>query len=212
MILSVCSIKGGVGKSTIALNLAVLNISRRVLLIDADRQESLSDMAAVRTERGDSGLVCVSLYDRAVLSEAPKLAVNYGLTIIDCGGRDNAGLRAALVISDLCLIPFLPRSIDLWTLDTIAGLIAEAGNPKITAFSMLNKADTAGRDNDEARAILESCEAIRYIDAPIRSRKSIANSAGTGRAVSEYQPIDRKAISEFEILNRHLFDTIKKPL
>jgi chromosome partitioning protein len=40
--------------------------------------------------------------------------------IIDAGGRDSTALRAALILSDVLLVPFAPRSYDVWALDDMA--------------------------------------------------------------------------------------------
>ena len=45
---------------------------------------------------------------------------------VDVGGRDNEGLRAALTVADVVLIPLTPSSFDVWALDRMVGLVREA--------------------------------------------------------------------------------------
>ena len=86
----------------------------------------------------------------------------------------------------------------------IAALIDEARAVRdgLEAYGFLNLADTAGSDNKEAAEALVDYPGIKYLDAPIRRRKSIANAAGNGMSVLEYAPKDEKAIAELnELLN-----------
>jgi hypothetical protein len=63
------------------------------------------------------------------------------------GGRDTGSLRATLTVADVILIPFQPRSVDLWTGSQIAALVAEARHVnEEQAFAILNVADPQGSD------------------------------------------------------------------
>ena len=63
--------------------------------------------------------------------------------IIDAGGRDSTALRAALTLSDVLLVPFAPRSFDVWALDDMAVLVDEQRSVRdgLRAFAVLNLAD-----------------------------------------------------------------------
>ncbi len=122
-------VKGGVGKSTIATNLTIARAraGKDVLLIDADDQETSTDFTAIRHQAlGDAGYTCTKLTGSAVRTDGQRLAQKYDDVIIDAGGRDTASQRAALVIADVVLIPFVPRSFDVWTLDPVCSMIEEA--------------------------------------------------------------------------------------
>src|SRR5438477_417175 len=111
--------KGGSGKTTLATNLAVMR-SRDgfdVLLIDADDQESATDFTMVRNERipEGAGYTSIKLTGAAVRTETLRLRKKYDDIIIDVGGRDTANQRAALSVADILLVPFKPRSLDVWT-------------------------------------------------------------------------------------------------
>ena len=130
--------------------------------------------------------------------------------IIDAGGRDSTALRAALVLSDVLLVPFQPRSYDVWALNDIAALVDEARSVRdsLRAFAILNCADPgdASTDNAEAAAAVADVPQFEYLDTPIRRRKSFANAAGQGLSVLELKPADKKASSEMDALVKALFN------
>ena len=91
MILTVGNTKGGVGKTTIAVNLAILRAStgRDVLLVDADAQGSASVFSEIRAElNGRSGYTVVGLHGSAVRTQVRQLAPKYHEVVIDVGGND----------------------------------------------------------------------------------------------------------------------------
>ena len=143
MITVVGGTKGGSGKSTVATNLTVMLAAagRDVLLVDADDQETSTDFTAMRNETrpGGAGYTCVAVTGRNVLTEVKRLADKYQEVVIDTGGRDTASQRAALAICDTYLVPFAPRSFDVWTLDKVAELIEEARsiNPDLRALAFI---------------------------------------------------------------------------
>jgi chromosome partitioning protein len=125
MIVVLAQTKGGVGKSTLALNLAIARAraGADVLLVDADEQATATDFTALRTERlGSPGYTAISLTGAAVRTQILRLSPKYQDIVIDAGGRDTAGLRAVLTVCDTALVPFQPRSFDLWTLEKILSL------------------------------------------------------------------------------------------
>lgn len=215
MITVVGGTKGGSGKSTVATNLAVMlsTAGRDVLLVDADDQETATDFTNLRNETrpGGAGYTCVALTGRAVMTEVKRLAPKYDEIVIDTGGRDTASQRAALAICDTYLVPFAPRSFDVWTLDKVAGLIEEARavNPDFRACAFLNRADARGSDNEEAAEMLKTKPALEFIPAALGSRKAYANAAAAGIAVTELRPQDPKATDEVRILFGSLFDIQK---
>ena len=210
MITVVGGTKGGTGKSTVATNLAVMlaGQGRDVLLVDADRQESATLFTHMRnqTRPGGAGYTCVALAGRAVATEVRRLAPKYQDVVIDTGGSDTACQRAALAVADACLVPFAPRSFDVWTLEKVAALVEEARavNPGLRAYAFLNRADAAGPDNAAAAEILMAEPALQFIPAALGNRKSYAKAANGGLGVAELRPQDRKAVEEIEVLVRYV--------
>jgi chromosome partitioning protein len=222
MILVFGGIKGGVGKTTLATNMAILRSrgglvktsprTRDVLLVDADDQGTASDFTTVRNEtlaeHGGAGYTSIKLHGAAVRSELLKMVGKYDDIVIDVGGRDTAGQRAALSVADVYVVPFLPGSFDVWTLENVGRLVeeAQAFNEKLKAVCVINRADAKGSDNAEAAAIASEIPSLTYINAPLGNRKSFRSAAAQGLAVTEVKPADPKAIAEIKLLFKHLFD------
>ena len=205
MIYTIGGIKGGSGKSTIATNLSIMlsKHNKDVLLIDADDQATSMDFTNFRSETlKDTKYTAIKLCDKAVRDQTLKLKNKYDYIIIDTGGRDTTSQRAAISISDVFLVPFVPRSFDIWTLDKVACIINEMKtvNPNIKCFSFLNKADSRGTDNIEVEEFLKKNEVIKFINAPIGNRKAFSNAASQGLGVIEAKPTDAKAVGEIEAL------------
>jgi chromosome partitioning protein len=215
MITVVGGTKGGSGKSTIATNLAVMlaTSGRDVLLVDADDQETSMDFTNLRNESrtGGAGYTCVALTGRAVFTEVKRMAPKYQEVIIDTGGRDTESQRAALMVCQAYLVPFAPRSFDVWTLDKVAQLVEEARayNTDLKAFAFINRAETRGNENAEAAELIRSKPALEYIPVSLGSRKAYAHAAAAGLAVAELRPQDPKATDEIGMLFEYLYDIQK---
>ena len=213
MIVTVGNTKGGVGKTTIAVNLAIARAlaGRDVWLVDGDRQGSAQTAIRIRAEAGHApGIACASYPDGAILrAQVQQQVTKFEDIIIDAGGRDSPALRAALMLSDVLLVPFQPRSYDVWALDDIAALIedARAVRDGLRCFAVLNCADpgTRSADNAEAAAAVADMPQLAYLSAPLRRRKAFANAAGAGLSVLELTPQDAKASAELNTLVRMLF-------
>lgn len=211
MIIVSGGIKGGSGKTTVATNLAVIRAEQGhdVLLVDADDQETATDFTNLRNEKqGDRpGYTSIKLTGAAVRTEILRLAPKYQDIIIDTGGRDTASQRAAMTVADVLLVPFVPRSFDVWTLEKVSALVDEmrAANPNLKAFTFLNRADPRGQDNDDTGEALKDCQALQFIDTPLGARKAFSNAAAHGLAVTELRPTDQKAIDEIMILFNYAF-------
>lgn len=215
MIVVVGGIKGGSGKTTVATNLAVQRslAGRDVLLIDADEQESSYTFTQVRNETiGDAGYTCIKLTGMAVSKETLRLAQKYQDIVIDTGGRDTTSQRAALAVADLAVVPFKPRSLDVWTMGSVNQVIeaAAAVNTKLQAITILNQADARGHDNDEAAEILQEGGTLKFSGIALGNRKAYSNAAAAGRAVCELVPADPKANAEVQQLYQYIFDTSTK--
>ncbi|ACB28453.1 AAA family ATPase [Methylobacterium radiotolerans] len=212
MIVVVGGTKGGSGKSTVATNLAIMLAAsgQDVLLVDADDQETSTDFTNLReASRPDgAGYTCVALTGAAVRSGVQRLAPKHAHVIIDTGGRDTVSQRAALSICDVYLVPFAPRSFDVWTLDKVAELVEEARviNPGLRALAFINRADARGNENAEAAELIQGKPGLEFVPASLGTRKAFAHAAASGMSVTELRPQDPKAVEEIGALYRHLFD------
>ncbi|NKA35778.1 partition protein [Ralstonia solanacearum] len=208
-IVAVLNTKGGVGKTTIALNLAVGRAlqGRNVLAVDGDRQGSLLAALANRGERQPA--IAVAQYvDGQALRQQVLLAASHEETdtVIDVGGRDSSALRAALLLADKVVTPFLPRSFDVWALDDMSALLAEARAIKeVEAYALLSMADARGADNDVASQSIPA--GIQLLPVSVGRRKVFADAAGAGLSVLELPAArDPKAVAEMQALLSVVFN------
>lgn len=211
MIVTIGSTKGGVGKSTLAVQAAITRAieGRRVWLIDADRQGTSYLAMQARAQAGHLPLMaCDHLHDwRELEAQIEAKAAGFDDVLIDVGGYDNAAFRVALVLSDRLVIPTAPRAYDFWALDDVQAVIqlVRPKNPRLQVRVMLSCADTTGSDNAAAMAALQQFDGIEYQATPVTRRKSIAKAAGMGLSVLETKPKDKKAIYEVRGFTSALF-------
>ncbi|WP_375616325.1 ParA family partition ATPase [Bartonella sp. AP58NXGY] len=198
MIIGLLNQKGGVGKTTLSVNLAAsfARTGARVLLIDVDPQGSALDWAAARE---DAPLFSVIGLPRATVhKEITQIGHSYDHIIIDGPPRVTDLVRSALMASDLVLIPVLPSPYDIWAADGIVKLIDEARVYKEnlkSAFVINRKiVNTAiGRDVNEALGIYHS---VHVLSSSVAQRVIFAEAAAQGKAVYE---VDKQGPAAAEI-------------
>lgn len=201
MIVMIAGVKGGTGKTTIATNLAVMRAAtgKKLLLVDADEQRSTTIWANQRDVLGiETKWTTVSFGGKALRSQLLRMKDDYDDIIIDVGGRETTSLRASLSIADVCIVPFKPRSLDIWTLGDVKSVIAEMKpvNPNLRVFAFINQADSKGSDNEGSKSILEESDEIKCMPMTVGCRKAFANAASDGLSVTEMKVQDKKAIQE----------------
>ena len=189
MIVAFLNQKGGVGKTTLALNLAGewAGKGKRVTLIDADPQGSALDWSQQRTRENVSRLFGVVGLARDTLHrETPEIARTVDHIVIDGPPRVAGLMRSALLASDLVLIPIQPSPLDGWASAEMLALVAEARiyRPDLVARFVLNCCG--------ARTVLarETAETLADHDPPalasaIGQRMAFAVAAQSGRLVHE---------------------------
>ncbi len=214
MIYTIGGIKGGSGKTTIATNLTVYlaKEGRDVILVDADDQESATDFTSIRHQMLDGavGYTAVKITGTELNTNVARLAKKYDDVVIDTGGRDTVSQRSAISVSHVYLVPFAPRSLDIWTLRKVESLIAEMSpfNPDLVCLTFINKADARGTYKEDTADLLRESQHVQFIDAPIGNRISFANAASSGLGVIEMKPTDEKAVLEIT----DLYNGIQKVL
>ena len=205
MIVLVGGEKGGTGKTTLATTLAALRAGagRDVLLVDTDRQGSASFWAAVRGESAGDGLAavpCVQVFGKGVARELGDLAGRYDDVVVDAGGRDSVELRGAMVVADRLFVPVQASQFDVWTLEQMDGLVeqAQAVNGALAAGVVINRASTHPRvrEAEEARALVADFEHLAFTGVVVRDRIAWRRAAADGRAVTEGEGPDPKAVAE----------------
>lgn len=189
MIVGVLNQKGGVGKTTLSVNLAaaLARDGSRVLLIDADPQGSALDWAAAR--EGEPLFSVVGLPRATVHREIGTIGKGYDHIIIDGPPRVTDLARSAIMASDVVVIPVQPSPYDVWAADEVVKLIDEARVYKedLKSCFVVNRkiANTAiGRDVREAL----SAYPVPVLASSLAQRVVFAEAAAQGRAVHELDP------------------------
>ena len=214
MILTIANTKGGVGKTTLAVNLAIARVlaGRDVWLIDGDSQGTAQTAIRIRAEANQKPGVACSAYSEGTILRAQvnQQKDKFQDIVIDIGARDSTALRAALILTDVLLIPFQPRSFDVWALSDITSYIKEVSGMRdgLVCHAVLNMADPTNTiDNREAEETVADFPQIHYLPVILRRRKAFANAAGSGRCVFELpsKEKDEKASAELQALYSAIF-------
>jgi chromosome partitioning protein len=209
--------KGGIGKSTSAVQIAVGRAvqGKDVLLVNADRQSSSSRAIDRRDAAGITPSVTLVAYPDGdqLRTQVLRQAGKYDDIIIDAGGRDSSALRHAMMIADVMLVPIVPGDFELDALeDELVPLINEiqasrADNP-LPIYAYLNMAEPNkfSSDNLVTRKSIESFPELQLLDLNIVKRKAIAAASTSGRSVREMKVKDFKAVKEIDALMAALFN------
>ena len=203
-VVSLSSRKGGAGKSTIAVHLAVASeaLGLRTAIFDLDPQAS----AALWSDHRGEGVPAV------VPAQAPRLkgllaqAVKGGADIVFLDTPPHAdGVSAdAGSVADLILIPCRASAFDL---DAIGATLRLAAASKKPAFVVINAAPVQGVEVAETREALQQ-SGVKVCPIVLRQRKAYAAQAQTGRTASEIEP-GGKADKEVQSLLSWLLDELK---
>lgn len=196
-VISVVNQKGGVGKSTIACNIAVNAVldGKKTLLIDADPQGSSLSFRAIRQT---DDLKAVSITQPTIHKDIGDFE-NFDLVIIDAGGRDNTLFRSAVTAASkgILLIPVLPSQYDIWAAEDTFKILKEARvYVDIEAYAVFNQTIQNTTISKEAKEALEELTAesnIKILDTVLFSRVDYKKSIGQGLGVVEYQPKGKAA-------------------
>lgn len=192
MILALAGQKGGAGKSTLAVCLAVEALARgqRVLLVDADPQGTARTWAEVAVEAEQPTPTAITMGASMHRDgQLRALAPAYDLVVVDCPPRHGEIQRAALMVADRVLIPCGPSGPEVWSLGDTLQLVAEARGlrPELPAHLVLTKVQPRTAVGAGARTALEGT-GLPVLDARCGFRVAYQEALVCGQGVTTYEP------------------------
>ncbi|MFN3722065.1 MAG: ParA family partition ATPase [Paracoccaceae bacterium] len=182
-VITVAQQKGGSGKTTLSVNLAV-ELSRRgvtVALLDTDPQGSLGRWFMARRERlGDPGMELSTASAWGVGYECEKLRKVHDIVIIDTPPKIDADLRPSLREASLVLIPVSASHVDLWATDGVLDLAARENRATLIVLNRCKAGTRLGEEVANAAGDLADVAGAR-----LGQRVAYAETMGNGLGVAE---------------------------
>lgn len=211
MIISFLNQKGGVGKTTLSINVAacLARQGNRVLLIDADKQGSASTWASLRE---DAPFQVVSLARANMARDALTMAADYTHTVIDGPPHAEEIARSCIIASDFVALPIEPSGLSTWASDLTVKQVREAQEYKDTlkcGFVVSRKIGNTviGREIRN----LAAGTSIPILNAEIEQRVAFAESLTMGQTIFEW-PTGGSASREIEILTKEIESHVEEDL
>lgn len=189
-VLAIIGQKGGSGKTTTALGVAVAAslAGRDVAVIDLDPQATAANWSDRRGDEAPAVVSCQVSRLAHVLEAAEKQGAE--LAIIDTPGKSTDTAIAAAKAADFVLLPIQPQLFDIETLGSVKEILAIAGNPP--AAVLVNRAAVQGRRHTETQ---EAAAAQGFTVCPvvIFSRAAHGDAGNVGKSAAEYEPTGKAA-------------------
>ncbi len=212
MILSITSLKGGVGKSTISQNLAVCfaHAGYKVCIFDVDTNQSAIHWSGIRPDESPP-IPVFGQPDGIELSKNVKLiSRDYEVVIIDGTPSLNKVTSKIILLADMLLIPILASGLDMWATKQFLERYQDAVEEKekaIPAYFLLNQYQSNTNLAKEVKEVLDETE-IPVLKTTLKNRTAYKEAVIKGLGVIEYK--DEKAKAETVALFNELTQIIKK--
>mgnify|MGYP006156858699 FL=1 len=208
-VITVAQQKGGTGKTTLAVHLALAFIkyhNYKVAIIDTDPQGSLGKWFMIRSEKNISNknltFKTASLWGAQY--ESKLLKKDHDIIIIDTPPKIESDARPAIEAADLVLIPVAPSHVDFWATEAIIDI---AKKTKRKILIQINRANHRSKLISETLSYISSLK-VKATDTLIGNRQIFVSSMGLGKTAVEKQR-SGKAIQEIKDISNQILLEIK---
>jgi len=205
LILTLSHQKGGVGKSTIAWNLAIEFAKELpVHVIDLDMQKSLSAANSIRSANELQALSIHSFSDENDFIAFIENDRDDELIIIDSGGFDSTFNRVAIMASDLLLTPVSDKPFDILGLQSYEEILASLSAIEKSTLSthvIFNNLNPALKNYGDVMDFVMMSDHFELMLSVLRQRVDFSNSIGHGKSITEYRPQSKAAMEFLELKN-----------
>ena len=214
-IIGIIQVKGGVGRSTIATNLAgLLSARRKVALIDCDMPQGTSaSWAAIRQggEKPDHNLtIATAPNHKELVARCTELAEVNDYLVLDAPPRIAEMTRAALILSDLCLIPLGASAAEIWATSDLLPTINEAiaAKPDVDARILWTRFRGTTKSAKELSAAAHDELGLQELQNKLGYRVAYAEALARGLTVLEWP--ERTARVEFQAVGKEIKRILEK--
>ena len=208
-VITISQQKGGTGKTTLAVHLALAFIkyhNLKVAIIDTDPQGSLGKWFMIRTEKkvSNDNLTFKTASLWGAQYESKTLKKDHDIVIIDTPPKIESDARPSIESADLVLIPVAASHVDFWATGAIVD-IAKKANKKI--LIQIN------RSSQRSKLISKTNEFIKSLNLSatktiIGNRQIFASSMGEGKTAVEKQK-KSNAVAEIKQLSEQILSEVK---
>ena len=208
-VLTVAQQKGGAGKSTLAIHLAVAwsVAGKKVAIVDIDPQASVShwDERRGSIANGHSSELphVVKLSGWRTANEVERLSREHDLVLIDSPPHAATESRIAVRAAQLVLVPMQPSLMDLWATQATLDM---AKAERVPALIVLNRVPARSRAAEEVASEVANI-GVPLADARIGNRVALASALTRGKGITEYEA-SSTAAHEIEALAKEILDRV----
>lgn len=203
VVLAMASLKGGTGKTTVGLNLAVTaeEAGLRTVVVDVDPQQASAKWGDLRAMTGRAPMVISAMAARLpqALSSAEQLGAK--LIVIDTAAHAEGILVSTIDAADLVLIPCRPTIVDLQYLATTIQLTQLR---RKNAAVVLNAVQTRTIDRCQAEGAISDM-GLNLVPVSVSNLVAYARAITAGQGVTEFEP-EGKAAAEMRTLLGEITD------
>jgi len=188
-IITIAQQKGGAGKTTLAIHLALTWAAegKRVAIIDIDPQASVSNWFRVRHERlgaNETPVEAVAVGGWRVAGEVERQARNHDVVVIDSPPHAETEARVAVRAGQFVIVPIQPSPMDLWATKPTLDL---AKAEKVPVLLVLNRVPPRAKLTGMMRLTLETMP-VSVAETQIGNRVALAAAINEGQGIHEYEP------------------------